>query len=120
MKENSNNLIIVANTHLYGGPSFNVIRLIQTIVSVKYIESVKNRLIDEDSTRNIYTFFGGDLNCSPNSPSVNYIGSKQVPIHESVIGKFFKSQIIKMFRILKLKICFKKMNANIFLVVRKC
>lgn len=90
MKVNPKQLIIVANTHLYGGPTFNVIRLIQAIVSVKYIESVRNRLMSEDSTRYVHTFFGGDLNCSSDSPTINYVISKQVPINMCEMGIFLR------------------------------
>jgi 2',5'-phosphodiesterase len=78
-RENPDNFILAANTHFYYHPKADFIRLIQTIVCIKYLERIIKDLV---LNYNVSIIFGGDFNSDPLSFAVKYILDGQVPIQD--------------------------------------
>lgn len=68
--ENPKNNFLLLNTHLYFNNKAPFTRLIQTVVSLKFVEKICEKF-DEDSKPKI--LFGGDFNSIPSSIVYNYI-----------------------------------------------
>ncbi len=70
--------LLLANSHFFFHPKADFLRLLQAIVSVKYLESLKNMLL-KDNLKQIGILFGGDLNSDCLSKAFKYIFSQTVP-----------------------------------------
>lgn len=78
--ENPGNHFLLANTHLFFHPEADFIRLLQSIVSIKYIEKLKLEIKQKNpEIKKLGTLFAGDFNSDPPSQAFQYILSKQIP-----------------------------------------
>lgn len=79
--ENPGHHFLLANTHLFFHPEADFIRLLQSIVSIKYIEELKFKIINKNQDiKKLGVLFAGDFNSDPPSQAFQYIFSKQIPI----------------------------------------
>lgn len=67
------NFLLLANTHLYFHQSGDFIRLVQTIICVKYLEKIKKNLLSDKFTKSVNILFAGDFNSAPDSNPIKYI-----------------------------------------------
>ena len=95
--EQAGNFILLLNTHLYYKSNADFIRLVQAIVSIKYIESIIYDLVNRDGKK-VSIIFGGDFNSSPNSIAIEYILTGSIPFKRLKEGtyKISKQQIFKI------------------------
>jgi hypothetical protein len=64
------------------------LRLVQAIVSLKYIESIIYDLINREG-KNVTILFGGDFNSSLNSLAIEYILTGSIPFKRLKEGIFY-------------------------------
>lgn len=83
MIENPGHHLLLANSHFFGHPKADLVRLIQAIVSIKYIENLKLTLTTSDIKR-MGIIFGGDLNTTCQSKAFKYILTKKIPQKEDI------------------------------------
>lgn len=74
--------LLLANTHLFFHPKADFIRLLQSIVCIKYLEKLKHDLGEQLGFKNVSVMFAGDFNSDPASYAIQYIFTHQVPIHD--------------------------------------
>lgn len=91
------NFLLLANTHLYFHQSGDLIRLIQTLVSVKYLEELKRILLDDKLTKKVNIIFAGDFNSGPDSNLVNYILNGKIDLSGLNDGNFFFKYFVLIF-----------------------
>ncbi|CAF0767130.1 unnamed protein product [Brachionus calyciflorus] len=72
------NYLIVANTHLYFHPTGDFVRLIQTIISLQFLQDLKLSLYRDKYVKKVNILFAGDFNSTPNSCSIKYILNEKV------------------------------------------
>jgi mRNA deadenylase 3'-5' endonuclease subunit Ccr4 len=89
-KEEPNHYHLLANTHFFFQPGADFIRLTQAVVSTKYLELLKLKLLKENKDiQKLTIFFGGDLNSSPTSSSFKYIANNVVTLDNIKEGKLY-------------------------------
>ncbi|RNA38549.1 2 -5 -phosphodiesterase 12 [Brachionus plicatilis] len=72
---------LLANTHLFFHPEADFIRLLQSIVSIKFIEKLKLDLLEKNPViKKLGILFAGDFNSDPPSQAFQYILKKKIPI----------------------------------------
>ncbi|CAF0767148.1 unnamed protein product [Brachionus calyciflorus] len=72
---------LLANTHLFFHPEADFIRLLQSMVSVKYLEKLKHEILTQNKDiKKIGILFAGDFNSDPLSQAFQYIFTQQIPI----------------------------------------
>nr|XP_027197218.1 2',5'-phosphodiesterase 12-like [Dermatophagoides pteronyssinus] len=78
--ENKNKLLILCNLHLYSKDDADHIRLIQTFITIKYIENFLNELNANENYRHcqITTIVSGDFNSTPEFGVLKFIKNKTV------------------------------------------
>ena len=84
------NYILLANTHLFYESRANFIRLIQSMVSIKYIENIINNLVAQNKHKSVAVIFAGDFNSNPQSLAIDFILKGQIPyqnLNESMLAR---------------------------------
>jgi 2',5'-phosphodiesterase len=81
--------ILLANTHLFFHPAADFIRLIQSVVSAKHIESILHTLVS-DENKNATVLFAGDFNSDPPSYAIQYLFTQQLPLNGLPPGLSFR------------------------------
>lgn len=88
--------LLVANTHLLFDPTFEKMKLFQTLLILRYIDAIKARLTDElaEKGSRLITLFGGDFNSTPETSAVQLLTGNSASITETAedaitLGKLF-------------------------------
>lgn len=89
MVENPGHHLLLANSHFFFHPKADFLRLLQAIVSVKYIENLKMELTSKPEIKNLGIIFGGDLNSDCGSKAFKYIFTQIMPKEDISDGRFF-------------------------------
>jgi mRNA deadenylase 3'-5' endonuclease subunit Ccr4 len=84
--DNPGHHFLLANSHFFGHPKADLVRLIQAIVSIKYIEQLKLTLTSSTSSeiKRVGIIFGGDLNTTCKSKAFKYILKKKIPPKDDI------------------------------------
>ncbi|KAL3078779.1 hypothetical protein niasHS_014561 [Heterodera schachtii] len=65
--------LLCANTHLYYDPKYEEVKIIQTLLCLRYIDKIRAQL-SNDSSCQIQVIFAGDFNSTPESRPIALIG----------------------------------------------
>ena len=75
--DNPKHHMLFANTHLFYGPESDFSRTIQSMVCMKYIESVKAQIMTRNpSIEHLDLIFAGDMNSDENSNTYAYLANQ--------------------------------------------
>lgn len=86
--ENPGFHFLLANTHLFYHRSADFVRLIQAIVSAKYLQDIKEKLLNDfKDIERVIILFGGDFNLCPDSLGIKYLNSKTMNLEKLNQGK---------------------------------
>ena len=85
--DNPGHHFLLANSHFYFHPDADFLRLIQAIVCIKYLETLKKSILSSDSNNNdkvkrVGVFFGGDLNSDFSSKAFKYLSTQSIPVED--------------------------------------
>lgn len=85
--ENEGDHFLLSNTHLFSQLTHgNFIQFVHCVISARYLESVKKRLLyesdDEWQIKTVRILFGGDFNFLSSSPMFKYLTSKSIILNE--------------------------------------
>ncbi|XP_060517437.1 2',5'-phosphodiesterase 12-like isoform X2 [Cylas formicarius] len=84
----SNNIVIVGNTHLFYHPDANHIRLLQMFMETKFLYSMKARYLRENPKSNVVVLFCGDFNSDPDKSLYPAIINGTIdPMHPNCLQK---------------------------------
>lgn len=67
--------ILAANTHLYFDPNYEEVKILQTVLCLRYIQSVIERI-----NLPLIVLFAGDFNCSPDSQAIQHVLGKSITL----------------------------------------
>lgn len=84
--------LLLANSHFFFHPEADFLRMLQAIVSAKYLENLKKELLANDTNgeiKKLGVIFGGDLNSDPTSKAFKYLFSQVMPREEITDGNHF-------------------------------
>ena len=86
--ENPGERFLLANTHLFFHPKADFIRLLQAVVSIKYLEKLKHELENSaEDIKKLRVIFAGDFNSDPPSKAFKYIFTQSIPWADVNEGK---------------------------------
>ncbi|RNA38544.1 2 -5 -phosphodiesterase [Brachionus plicatilis] len=85
--------LLLANTHLYSHQSGHFVRLIQAIISAKYLEELKRILLNDKLTKKVNIIFAGDFNSAPNSTTIKYILNGKIEIDDLDLKNMTEEEI---------------------------
>lgn len=93
----NNEIVIVANTHLYYHSEANTVRYVQAIMAATFISDIYtkwNKQSKKDKTK-ISILFCGDFNSKPTSLVFSYLTKQAMNNHEdSGLSKYTNSQLL--------------------------
>ncbi|KAL6254856.1 hypothetical protein P5V15_014195 [Pogonomyrmex californicus] len=79
LKENSSQILIVGNTHLYFKPDADHIRLLQGYYAITYVHDVAKKIQEENPGCNVSVILCGDFNSVPECGIYQLITENYVP-----------------------------------------
>ncbi|ETB60433.1 hypothetical protein YYC_02717 [Plasmodium yoelii 17X] len=94
MHNNSQNIFIIANTHLYFHSLAQHIRVIQVYCMLHILEKIKNKYKDKYKNKEIYVILNGDFNTNFESEVFSFLQGNDVMENSKLWenGKLFKKE----------------------------
>lgn len=79
--------LLVANTHLLFDPAYEHIKLLQALLSIRYLSSVRKKVEENEPKKQIYSIFCGDFNSTPDSGVVQLFKTGHIDANSFLWGK---------------------------------
>lgn len=84
--------LLLANSHFFFHPEADFLRLLQAVVSAKYLENLKKELTtNNNEIKKLGILFGGDLNSDCTSKAFKYLFAQMIPRDDISEGKKTKN-----------------------------
>lgn len=68
-------ILILANTHLYFDPRFEIIKILQALLCARWIVRVAANYVDRHPKARLHILFAGDFNSTPDGAVYNLLST---------------------------------------------